>query len=146
MDAITIFIASAKDLNPMDDDTTWYGIIKDIIEVDYYDFQYVVFYCDWVNIADKPHGCKICPDSNLLMVNPNKLKSSNGEYDVSIILTSEESQIFYIKDIQNPDWFIVRRSPKRLTNDTDDYVMMTNFPSDLNEQHNLTLLKYMEFL
>jgi len=42
MDAITTFVASAKDINPTDDDTTWYGIIKEIIEVDYYDFQHVV--------------------------------------------------------------------------------------------------------
>ena len=53
MDAITMFIPSEKYLNSMDDDTTWYGVVKEIIEVDYYDFQHVVFYCDWVNIADK---------------------------------------------------------------------------------------------
>lgn len=69
MDAITTFVASARDINPIDDDTTWYGIIKEIIEVDYYDFQHMVFYYDWVNIGDKTNGSKICPDPNLLMVN-----------------------------------------------------------------------------
>lgn len=65
MDAITTFIASAKYLNPMDNDTTWYDVIKEIIEADYYDFQHVVFYYDLVNITDKTHGYKYCSNSNL---------------------------------------------------------------------------------
>ena len=145
MDAITTFVASVKDLNPTNDDTTWYGIIKEIFEVDYYEFSHVVFYYEWVNIADKMHGCKIWPDSNLLMVNLKKLKSSDGEYDEPAILASEASQVFYIPDIQNPDWSIVRRSPKRLTDSVDDYEMPTNFQSVLKEQSNLTtLLKCIE--
>lgn len=145
MDAITTFVASAKDINPTDDDTTWYGIIKDIIEVDYYDSQHVVFYCDWINIADKTNGCKICTDSHLLMVNLKKLKNSNGEYDEPAILATEAGQVFYVKDTQNPDWSVVRRSPKRMTDNIDDYTIPTDFQSVMKEQANLgPLLKCVE--
>lgn len=140
MDAITTFVASAKDINPTDDDTTWYGIIKEIIEVDYYDFQHVVFYCDWVNIADKTNGCKICTDSHLLMVNLNRLKTGNGEYDEPAILATEACQVFYVQDTQNSDWSIVRRSPKRMTDNVDDYTIPTDFQSVLREQQNLVPL------
>lgn len=145
MNAITTFVASAKDLNPTDDDTTWYGIIKEIIEVDYYISQHVVFYCDWINIADKTNGCKICIDSNLLMVNLSKFKGCNGEYDEPAILSSEASQVFYISDIHNPDWFVVRHSPKRMTDSIDDFEISADFQSILKEQPNFTrLLKCIE--
>ena len=145
MNAITTFVASAKDLNPMDDDTTWYGVIKEIIEVDYYESQHVVFYCDWINVADKSNSCKICSDSNLLMVNLRKLKSSSGEYDEPVILSSEASQVFYISDMHDPNWSIVQHSPKRMTDSIDDYEMPMSFQSILKEQPNLTaLLKCIE--
>lgn len=138
MDAITTFVASSKDLNPMDDDTTWYGVIREIMEVDYYDFQHVVFYCDWVNVADKTNGCKVCPDTNLLMVNLKKLKNTDGEYDEPAILASEASQVFYIINTHiNSDWSIVRRSPKRIMDNIDDYEVPTTYQSILKEQPNL---------
>ncbi|PIA27802.1 hypothetical protein AQUCO_07500017v1 [Aquilegia coerulea] len=43
--AMTTFTTGRKDKNPID---VWYGIIKEIIELDYTDFKEVVFYCDWV--------------------------------------------------------------------------------------------------
>lgn len=140
MNAITTFVASAKDLNPTDDDTTWYGVIKEIIEVDYYETQHVVFYCDWFNVADKSSGCKICTDSNLLMVNLKKMKSSSGEYDEPAILSSEASQVFYISDMHDADWSIIQHSPKRMTDNIDDYETPTDFQSILKEQPNLTTL------
>lgn len=97
MDAITTFVACSKDLNPTDDDTTWYGVNKEIMEVDYYNYQHVVFYYDWVNVGDKTNGCKVCSNANVLVVNLKRLKNTNGEYDEPAILACEASQVFYIK-------------------------------------------------
>ena len=82
----------------------WYGVIKQIMELDYTIFKEVVFYCDWVKVEDKTNGCKLCPNSNLVMVNLDKLKSVSSELDEPVILAFEASQVFYSKDIRNPNW------------------------------------------
>ncbi|KAL6495076.1 hypothetical protein OROGR_030758 [Orobanche gracilis] len=69
MNAITTFTSSRKDKNPIDASAMWYGVIKQILEVNYNNFKEVVFYCNWVRVEDKANGCKLCPDSNLVVVN-----------------------------------------------------------------------------
>ena len=137
MRAITSFTASRKDKNPIDATTMWYGIIKQIIEVDYTDFQEVVFYYDWVRVEDKINGCKLCPDSSLVMVNLNKLKSSSNFLDEPAILAKEAGQVFYSQDLKHPDWSVVIHSPKRLTCRVDELHVPSDFQSTLEDQPNL---------
>ncbi|OVA11871.1 protein of unknown function DUF4216 [Macleaya cordata] len=120
MEATTIFRASRKDKNPINQVTKWYGVIKQILEMDYTDFVEVVFYCDWVKVKDKNNGCKLCPNSNLVMVNLNRPKSGDKYLDEPVILASEASQVFYSKDLKNPNWWVVIHSPKRLTKQVDN--------------------------
>ena len=61
MRAITKFRASGKDKNYKEAETMYYGVIQEIIELDYIDFKQTVFYCDWVKVEDKVNGCKIDP-------------------------------------------------------------------------------------
>ena len=120
----------------------WYGVIKQIIELDYTLFKEVVFYCDWVRVEDKTNGCKLCTDSNLVMVNFDKFKSVDNEYDEPAILASKASQVFYSKDLKNPNWWVVIHSPKRLTSQVDDLETPTIFQSILEDQPHLeSLLK-----
>jgi hypothetical protein len=132
--AITTFMASKKDKNPVDAKVMWYGIIKEIIEVDYVFMKTVVFYCEWVKVEDKINGCKLCADSKLVMVNMNKLKSNEKYFDEPVILASEASQVFYSKDLKNPDWWVVLHSPKRLTSQVDELDEPSNFQSTLEDQ------------
>ena len=81
MKAWTQFRARKSDKNLKDAWTMYYGVIRQIIELDYTLFKEVVFYCDWVRVQDKINGCKHCPDSNLVMVNFDKFKSTNNELD-----------------------------------------------------------------
>ncbi|KAF6159366.1 hypothetical protein GIB67_032137 [Kingdonia uniflora] len=53
---MTNFIASARDQNPREAETIYYGVIKEITELDYYDFPQTVSYCDWVQVEDKVNG------------------------------------------------------------------------------------------
>ncbi|KAF9613362.1 hypothetical protein IFM89_007440 [Coptis chinensis] len=53
MNAMTNFCASAKDKKLVSDDTTYYGIIRQILELDYFDFTITIFCCDWVRVEDK---------------------------------------------------------------------------------------------
>lgn len=106
MKAWTSFRAKEGDKRLKDAWTMWYGVIKQIIELDYTIFKEVVFYCNWVRVEDKTNGCKHCPKSNLVMVNFDKLKSSSSELDEPVILASEASQVFYSKDLGNPSWWV----------------------------------------
>ena len=81
----------------------WYGVIRQIIELDYTIFKEVVFYCNWVRVEDKANGCKHCTDSNLVMVNFEKFKSIDSVLDELVILASEASQVFYSRDLRNPN-------------------------------------------
>ncbi|KAI3938028.1 hypothetical protein MKW98_018584 [Papaver atlanticum] len=56
MDACTIFRESSIDTKLVDDDTTYYGILQDIFEVDYGVFTKVVFNYHWVRMEDKVKG------------------------------------------------------------------------------------------
>ena len=86
-----------------------------------------------MRVEDKTNGCKHCPDCNLVMVNFDKLKSTSSELDKPVILASEASQIFYSKDLRNPNWWVVIHSPKRLTSRVDELEIPTVFQSTLKD-------------
>ncbi|XP_026438586.1 uncharacterized protein LOC113337122 isoform X2 [Papaver somniferum] len=65
MDACTSFRASSKDTNLVDDDTTYYGILQLILELDYGVFSEIIFLCDWVRVEDKVHGSYVDADTKL---------------------------------------------------------------------------------
>ncbi|KAF9608948.1 hypothetical protein IFM89_012116 [Coptis chinensis] len=46
MNVMTNFCASAKDKKLVSDDTTYYGLIRQILELDYFDFTITVFCFD----------------------------------------------------------------------------------------------------
>ncbi|KAF6173487.1 hypothetical protein GIB67_027182 [Kingdonia uniflora] len=122
MKAIMTFISRKSDPNGVEDETTYYGVVKEILELNYFDFQQTVFYCDWVRIEDKVNGCVIDPETNLIYVNLEKLKKISKEEDEPFILACQASQVFYCKDLTRNDyWHVVLDAPKKLTRDVDAY-------------------------
>ena len=101
MRAITKFRSSWKDTNYMEAETIYYGVILDIFELDYTSFKTVVFYCDQVKVEDMINGCKVEPNSNLVMVNLEKIMSKDIIEDGPFILAFEASQVIYSKDLIN---------------------------------------------
>ncbi|KAF9606991.1 hypothetical protein IFM89_030410 [Coptis chinensis] len=91
--AMTNFRASAKDKKIMYDDTTYYGLIRQILELDYFDFTITVFCCDWVRVEDKVNGCYTDPYINLTFVDLSKFKGSSKIVDEPFILASQASQV-----------------------------------------------------
>lgn len=59
---ITKFRSSGKYTMYIEAETTYYGVILGIFELDYTSFKTIVFYCDWVRVEDKINGCKVDPD------------------------------------------------------------------------------------
>lgn len=120
MEATTTYVASRKDKNPVEDVTKWYGVVNQILELDYTDFKEVVFYCDWVKVEKRSRGCKFSDDGILVLVNLKNFRSSQSYFDEPAILDFEASQVFYSTDLKDPDWSVVLRSKKRLTVEADD--------------------------
>lgn len=121
MNAITFFRASAKDKNLIEEVVPYYGIIRKILELDYFDFKEVVFYCDWVRIEDKVNGCVVDKEMNLTTVNFERFKSISKETDEPFIRASDASQVFYCKDPTRDNWYVVLDAPRRLTRFVDAY-------------------------
>ncbi|XP_026437210.1 uncharacterized protein LOC113335347 [Papaver somniferum] len=74
IEAVTTYRRKKGDKSHVSQMTKWYGIIKQILEVDYTNRKIVefVFYCDWVKVESV---CKMCPDSNLVVVHLDKIRS-----------------------------------------------------------------------
>ncbi|KAF9600856.1 hypothetical protein IFM89_013452 [Coptis chinensis] len=115
MRAVTSFRASAKDRNLVDDEVSYYGVVKRILELDYVVFKQIVFYCDWVHIEDKTNGCIVDPDTNLIFVNLGRFMRNTSEVDEPFILAFEAKQVFYCRDLSRDNWHVVLDAPKRLT-------------------------------
>lgn len=113
MDACTSFRASSRDTNLVDDDTTYYGILQQIIELDYGDFTEVVFNCDWVRVEDRTNGFKVDPETKCRFVNFEKFQRSSKEVDEPFIHASQASQVFYCSDVTTKHWNLVLDSPIR---------------------------------
>lgn len=117
VEAYTTFRRNKGDTSPETHLSKWYGVISQILELDYTTFYETVFYCDWVKVGS---GIKICPDSNLVLVKLNSMRSSSKIYDEPAILVEEASQVFYSKDLKSSDQWVVIPSPKGLTIKVDD--------------------------
>lgn len=87
LDSLTPSFASWKDENPKSSTMPYYGVIKEIIELNYYSqFKFVVFNCDWYEFEEDNYG--------LTFVNFNKLKYENDPF----VLASQVHQCFYMQD------------------------------------------------
>jgi len=131
--ALTYFRASAKDKNLVEAEMTYYGIIRQIMVLNYIDFKENVFYCDWVKVEDKS-ACMFDPDTNMVMVNLTKLKSKDHINDEPFVCAFQNhKQVFYAKSPKDGPWSIIMYSPKRLTTSVDDLEAPREFQSALDD-------------
>ncbi|KNA22327.1 hypothetical protein SOVF_035100, partial [Spinacia oleracea] len=100
--ALTPSFASSKDHNPVLGNVTYYGIVKSIIEIDYWSaFSLVLFECDWFNVEVDDYG--------LTRVNFKKLCSKDDPF----VLASQVHQVFYTQYGLEEDWHYVNRNLPR---------------------------------
>ncbi|XP_074373627.1 uncharacterized protein LOC141713976 [Apium graveolens] len=105
-------VSSAKDLNPIESDMTFYGIILEVWELDYHEFKAPLFLCKW---AENDKGIKI-NDLGFTLVDFNRQGHKKDKY----VSVDQVNQVFYIKDLVDPTWSIV------LTSTTRDYQELYN--------------------
>ncbi|KAK5824570.1 hypothetical protein PVK06_019350 [Gossypium arboreum] len=105
--------ASARDSNPVEGNVEYYGLLTDIIELDYYGkWKFVLFRCDWV---DANTARRIKNDQfGFTMVNFSRLIHT-GEHliDEPYVFSSQVKQVFYLKDPIDEGWYVVLRNTPR---------------------------------
>ncbi|XP_073276424.1 uncharacterized protein [Primulina huaijiensis] len=111
--ASTMLVCSAKDKNPLMTDVTFYGVIEEIWELDYHQFQVPLFKCAWV-ANDK--GVINNDECGFTLVNMNKIGHKND----SFVLASQVNNVFYIDDPLQKRWSIVLPVPNRCYEGDDD--------------------------
>ncbi|XP_073121332.1 uncharacterized protein [Henckelia pumila] len=117
--ANTMLVSSAKDKNPLMVDVSFYGVIEEIWELDYHQFQVLLFKCAWVT-NDK--GVINNDECGFTLVNLNKRGHRNDEF----VLASQVNQVFYIDNPARKGWSIVLPVPNRCHEGEDD--CSTNSP------------------
>ncbi|XP_074346267.1 uncharacterized protein LOC141685041 [Apium graveolens] len=105
--AKTVQVSSAKDLNPMESDMAFYGIIEEIWELDYHAFKSPLFLYKW---ADSDRGVKV-DDLGFTLVDLSRQGHKNDKY----VSVDQVKQVFYIEDPVDASWSVV------LTSTTRDY-------------------------
>ncbi|XP_062075803.1 uncharacterized protein LOC133779922 [Humulus lupulus] len=104
MTAKTQSFASSRDPNPIFGEVTFYGILTDIIELDYSSGNRVVlFKCDWISRS----GVK--EEKDCTRVNFSKLMHE----DEPFILASQAEQVMYVEDLKHKEWHVVLKINSR---------------------------------
>lgn len=101
--AKTMQVSSAKDKNPIESDMVFYGVIREIWELDYAAFRVVVFKCDWV---ENNNGVRV-DDLCITLVNFNRLGYKLDQF----ILGIQAQQVFYVRESHDSVWSVVLPCP-----------------------------------
>lgn len=136
--AKTSSYSSANDRNPILGDVTYYGKIKEIIELDYSgNFSVVLFKCDWVDVTQ---GRGLKKDSyGFTLVNFAHLIHTGEKLEHEpFILATQAEQVFYLQDQINSDWSVCIKIKPR-----DVYEMGGQYWSEdaENEPYHVALLE-----
>ncbi|XP_058112986.1 uncharacterized protein LOC131256009 [Magnolia sinica] len=112
--AKTSSFASTSDRNPVIGDVDYYGVLTDIIELDYCGSKKVVlFRCDWVDVRTQGRGIKK-DEFGFTLVNFKQLwHTGRNLYDEPYVLATQVQQVFYVPDPIDRDWHVVIRSKPR---------------------------------
>ena len=92
---------------------TYYGILTDIIELNYSNKKrYVLFKCKWVNVHSR-RGYKIDALGFSLVNFTHLIHVGDELMDEPYVLASEALQVFSVEDKRDKDWFIVVKTKAR---------------------------------
>lgn len=98
--------SSAKDTRQMADIVSFYGVIKEILMLDYHMFQIPVFRCIWAN---KGNGVKEEDGFTLVNLHMNQSAYLNDPF----ILASQAKQVFFSREDDSSPWYVCMRAPPR---------------------------------
>ncbi|XP_074374547.1 uncharacterized protein LOC141714955 [Apium graveolens] len=103
--ARTVQVSSAKDVNSVESELTFYEIVQEICELDYHAFKAPLFLCTWTT-TDR--GVK-SDDLGFTRVNFNR----PGHKQDKFASVDQVSQVFYVEDPCDAYWSVVFSSTTR---------------------------------
>jgi len=104
--AKTSSYSNSNDRNPVLGDVTYYGRLKEIIELDYMGrFSVVLFKCDWVDVT-LGRGIKRDEYGFTLVNFSNLIHTGEKQEHEPFIFASQANQVFYVNDLTSPKWCI----------------------------------------
>ncbi|KAG7572325.1 hypothetical protein ISN44_As09g006960 [Arabidopsis suecica] len=98
--------SSARDMRQVADMLTYYGVIKEILLMDYHMFKVPLFRCNWANTGN---GVKEEDGFTLVNLHMNQTAYLKDPF----ILPSQAKQVFYSREDDNSNWYVVMRAPPR---------------------------------
>lgn len=98
--------SSVKDTNHVADVVSYFGVIQEIILLDYHMFQVPLFKCKWAN---KGNGLKEEDGFMLVNFSVNQAAFLQDPY----IMPSQAKQVFYSRENDSSNWSVVMRAPPR---------------------------------
>ncbi|KAJ0569814.1 hypothetical protein HanHA300_Chr05g0170861 [Helianthus annuus] len=124
LEAMTNSFSSAKDNNPVMGDVTYYGVLNDIIELEYaVDRKVVLFHCDWIS-----NGSRKKQDENgFTLLNFEGLNPHNDPF----ILACQAQQVFYVADRVDKGWKVVIKTTPRDSYDMNEQTCLENVETHL---------------
>jgi hypothetical protein len=124
--------ASAKDISQVVDVVTYYGILTEIILLDYNVFYIPVFKCHWANIGN---GIKVEDGFTLVNLHQSQVSFSKDPY----ILASQAKQVFYSRENDSSNWYVVMKAPPRGFHELeiDDFVEEANYVASGPEENDM---------
>lgn len=128
--AETSSFASRNDNNPVVGEVTYYGVLKDIIELEYpiIGKKIVMFECDWVS----PGRAQKHDENGFTLVN----FSMSKQHDEPFVLASQAQQVFYVEDPVEKGWHVVVRAKAR---DSFDMNSTLSLDGGTNQQDNIEM-------
>ncbi|XP_071687049.1 uncharacterized protein [Rutidosis leptorrhynchoides] len=125
--ALTSSFSSARDNDPIVGDVTYYGVLNDIIELQYGDEKKVVlFHCDWISSGSR---IKVY-ENGFTTLNFRGLKQTKEPY-----ILASQAQVFYVADPVCKDWKVVIKTTPRDNFDMDEQICIdvveTHLQSDI---------------
>lgn len=124
IEADTICRASARDNSHVIGKVSYYGVLRDIIVLDYHMFHIPIFKCDWANIVN---GVKV--DDGVTLVNLHGGRQFEKD---PFILASQAKQVFYWREREESSWYVVLQAPPRGDDELKTFEESDDVPSMQN--------------
>ncbi|XP_059671162.1 uncharacterized protein LOC132316707 [Cornus florida] len=114
LEAKTICQSSARDTNQVLGKVSYYGVLKDILLLDYHTFKVPIFDCEWANIRN---GIKV--EDGFVLVN---LHEGQSQFQSDpFILALQAKQVFYSREDETSNWYVILKAPPRGFNDLESF-------------------------
>ena len=114
IDATILCQSSAKNKPQIMNVVAYYGMLQEIILLNYYAYNLPIFKCDWVNVCN---GVRVEEGSTLI----NLHQSQSIFVREPFILASQAKHVFYVRENDTSNWYVLLKSPHKGFHDFDTY-------------------------